>query len=133
MLSGRFLLAVILIAIADSFIQWLFVGFLFHKYQAATPTVWRKETSRSYAASTALYLLFALVFTTVIWLWLHRYGRINLLDGIEFGGLCWLAFVIPPQIESAIYVNFSPMFVVGKCLGGLAECTIAAILAVSIL
>ncbi len=51
MLSGKFLLAVIAIAVADSLIQWLFIGLLFHKYQAKTPSIWRKESNRSYMAS----------------------------------------------------------------------------------
>lgn len=133
MLSGKFLLAIVAIAIADTCIQWFFIGFLFHKYQAITPAVWRKETSRSYAASSVLSLLFALVFSIMISLWIRRYGAITMVDGIEFAGLCWLAFLIPSDIGSGIYVNFSRMFVVGKSLSGLAECIAAGVLAVAIL
>lgn len=133
MLSGKFLLAILAITIADSFLQWLFIGFLFHKYQAATPAVWRKESSRSYAASTVMSLFFAIIFSTIISLWIHRYGAITLLDGIAFGGLCWLAFMLPMEIGSAVYVNVSRMFVVGKCISGLAECIAAGVLAVTLL
>jgi hypothetical protein len=133
MLSWKFLLAVVAVAIADSFIQWLFIGFLFHKYQAATPAVWRKETGRSYAISTMLSLFFGVIFTIIISLWIHRYGAITLTDGIAFGVLCWLAFIIPWEIGSAVYVNYTRMFVLGKCLSGLAECIAAGALAVSIL
>lgn len=133
MLSGKFLLAVVAIAIADSCIQWFFIGFLFHRYQSATPMVWRKESNRSYMYSTILSLFFALIFSFVISLWIRRYGTVTLVDGIEFGALCWLAFIIPLEIGSAVYVNYSPMFVVGKCLSGLVECIVAAVVAVSIL
>ena len=133
MLSWKFLLALVAIAVADSFIQWLFIGFLFHKYQAITPMLWRKETSRSYAASTVLSLFFGVLFTTIICLWIRRYGPITLTDGVEFGALCWLAFMLPFEIGSAVYVNFSRMFVLGKCLSGLAECIAAGVLAVLIL
>lgn len=77
--------------------------------------VWRKESNRSYAASTAVSLFFGLFFTTFISLWLHRYGAITVIDGAEFGVLCWMAFIIPLEIGAAIYVNYSPMFVLGKC------------------
>lgn len=133
MLSWKFLLATVVVAIADTFIQWFFIGFLFHKYQAATPTVWRKESSRSYVASSVLSLFFGVIFTTIILLWIHRYGAISVTDGIEFGVLCWLAFILPWEIGSAVYVNYSRMFVFGKCLSGLAECVAAGVLAVSIL
>lgn len=133
MLSWKFLLAIIAIGTADSMIQWLFIGFLFHKYQAATPGVWRKESSRSYAASTMLSLFFGVIFTVIISLWIRRYGAVTITDGVEFGALCWLAFMLPFDIGSAVYVNFSPMFVVGKCLSGLVECIAAGVLAVSIL
>jgi hypothetical protein len=131
--SWKFFLAIITIAIADTFIQWFFIGFLFHKYQAATPMVWRKESSRSYAASSVLSLFFGVIFTTIISLWIHRCGAITVTDGLAFGVLCWLAFMLPLEIGSAIYVNYSRMFVLGKCLSGLAECIAAGILAALIL
>ena len=95
--------------------------------------LWRKESKKSYAVSTVLSLFFALLFTTIISLWMHRYGPITTVEGMEFGMLCWLAFVIPLEIGSAVYVNYSPMFVVGKCLSGLVEYVAAAVLAVSLL
>jgi len=69
----------------------------------------------------------------IIYLWIHRYGAITLADGMEFGALCWLAFMIPSDLGSAVYVNYSRMFVVGKCLSGLVECIAAGALAVAIL
>lgn len=133
MLSWNFLFAIIAIAVADTVIQWLFIGFLFHKYQAVTPMVWRKESSRSYAASTALSLFFGVVFATIVLFWTRRYGAITVTDGMEFGVLCWLAFILPMEVGSAVYVNYSRMFVLGKCLSGLAECVAAGVLAASIL
>lgn len=132
MLSGKFFLAVIAIAVAITFVQWLFIGFLFHKYQAATPMTWRKENSRSYAASTILSLFFAFMFTLVISLWISKYGTMNSMEGIEFGAICWLTFAIPIEIGTAIYVNYSGMFVAGKCLSSLFEYIIAGWVAVLI-
>ena len=54
-------------------------------------------------------------------------------DGIEFGVVCWLAFSVTTEIGNAIYVNYSRMFVFGKCLSSLVEYAVAGMLAVSLL
>jgi hypothetical protein len=133
MISGKFLLAVLAITVAVTLIQWLIVGFLFHKYQAITPMTWRKETSRSYAASTILSLLFSFMFTLLISLWMRSNGPLQSIQGLEFGALCWLTFAIPLEIGASIYVNYSRMFVAGKCLSALAEYLVAGWLAIVIL
>jgi len=133
MISGKFFLAIIVITIAITFIQWFFIGFLFHKYQALTPSVWRKESSRSYAASTIVSLFFAFMFTTIFYLWKTKYGVINFPDGIKFSVICWLGFSVTTEIGNAIYVNYSPIFVAGKCLSSLVEYIVAGIIIVALL
>jgi hypothetical protein len=51
------------------------------------------------------------------------------MNGIEFGAICWLTFSIPSEIGSAIYINYSRMFVVGKCASSLVEYIVAGIVA----
>jgi hypothetical protein len=133
MLSLKFSLAVIAIAAAVTLIQWFFVGFLFHKYQRATPMTWRKESTRSYLSSTMLSIFFGFMFTLLISLWIRQFGSLNRINGIEFGAICWLTFAIPLEAGAAIYVNYSRMFVLGKCLSSLFEYIIAGWLAVEIL
>jgi hypothetical protein len=133
MFSGKFLLTVVVIAVAITFIQWFFTGFLFHKYQSLTSSTWRKENNRSYAASTIVSLLFAFMFTTIFYVWKNKYGDMHFSDGIEFGAACWLTFSVTTEIGNAIYVNYSPMFVFGKCLSSLIEYIAAGMLAVAIL
>jgi len=133
MLTGKFFLTAIVIAVALTFIQWLFIGFLFHKYQSETPSTWRKESNRSYAASTILSLFFAFLFTVIFYFWKSRSGDIDLLDGIKFGLLFWLAFSVTTEIGNAIYVNYSRMFVLGKCLSSLFEYVAAGIAAAVLL
>ena len=125
MLSGRFLLAVLVITTAISFVQWFFTGFLFHKYQSSTPATWRKESGRSYAASVVISLIFAFVFTTIIYVWKARYGVVSFTDGIKFGIICWATFSVTIEAGNAVYVNYSSKFVVGKCLSALVEYMIA--------
>jgi hypothetical protein len=133
MFSGKFFLAVIVITVAISFIQWFFIGFLFHKYQSLTPSTWRKENNRSYAASMLISLFFAFFFLAIFYLWKNRSGDMHFLDGIEFGGACWLAFSVTTEIGNAIYVNYSKVFVFGKCLSSLVEYIVAGIVAVTLL
>jgi hypothetical protein len=129
MFTGKFILTIFVIAIAITFIQWFFIGFAFHKYQSQTPATWRKESSRSYAASMILSLFFAFMFTTVFYFWKNTRAGMNLLDGIEFGSVCWLTFSITKEIESAVYINFSGMFTIGKCLSSLVEYAVAGLAA----
>ncbi len=133
MLSGKFFLAVGIITMAISLIQWFFIGFLFHKYQASTPSTWRKESSRSYAASTFISLFFAAMFAVIFYLWKNKYGPVDILDGIEFGAVLWLTFSVTTEVGNAVYVNYSPMFVLGKCISSLIEYTTAGILAAVII
>ena len=133
MLTGKFFLAVIAITVAVTFIQWFFIGFLFHKYQALTPSTWRKENSRSYAASMVLSLFFAFMFATIFYFWKNKYGEMHFADGIKFGVICWLTFSVTIEIGSAIYVNYSRMFVAGKCLSSLVEYIVAGSIAYSLL
>ncbi|HEY4875833.1 MAG TPA: DUF1761 domain-containing protein [Puia sp.] len=133
MFSGKFFLAVIVIAVAISFIQWFFIGFLFHKYQSLTPSTWRKENNRSYAASMIISLFFAFFFSTIFYLWKNKSGDMHFSDGIEFGGVCWLAFSVTTEIGNAIYVNYSKVFVFGKCLSSFVEYIVAGIVAVTLL
>src|SRR5271154_4649158 len=106
MFSGKFFLTVFLITVAITFVQWFFIGFLFHKYQALTAATWRKENNLSYAASMVLSLFFAFMFATVFYLWKSKSGEMHFADGIQFGFICWLAFSVTADIGNAIYVNY---------------------------
>ena len=133
MFSGIFFLTVIVIAVVITFIQWFFIGFLFHKYQSLTPSTWRKENNRSYAVSMIISLFFAFFFSAIFYVWKNKYGDMHFSDGIEFGVVCWLAFSVTNEIGNAIYVNYSRMFVFGKCLSSLVEYAVAGMLAVALL
>jgi hypothetical protein len=129
MLSAKFFLAIAAITISITFIQWFLIGFLFHKYQALTPATWRKENSRSYAASMILSLFFSCMFVVIFYLWKIKYGDMHFLDGVKFGAIFWLAFSVTAEIGNAIYVNYSWLFVVGKCLSSLVEYIVAGSIA----
>jgi hypothetical protein len=133
MFSGKFFLMVIVITAAITFIQWFFIGFLFHKYQSLTPSTWRKENNRSYGASMIISLFFGFMFVTLFYLWKKNYGDMHLTDGIKLGAICWLTFSLTTEIGNGIYVNYSRMFVLGKCLSSLVEYIVAGMLAAALL
>jgi hypothetical protein len=121
MFSRNFFLAIIITTIAITTIQWFFIGYLFHRFQALTPATWRKESSRSYLFSTVISFFFAFLFTTLFYYWKSTRGGMDLLAALKFAGLCWLTFSVSLEIGNAVYVNYSPMFVLGKCLSSLVE------------
>jgi hypothetical protein len=121
MFSRNFFLAIIITIIAITTIQWFFIGYLFHRFQALTPATWRKESSRSYLFSTVISFFFAFLFTTLFYYWKSTRGGMDLLAALKFAGLCWLTFSVSLEIGNAVYVNYSPMFVLGKCLSSLVE------------
>ena len=125
MLSFKFFICIILITIAITTIQWFFVGFLFHKYQALTPATWRKESNRSYFASTIIALLFSFLFTTLFYHWMGLHTGMHYIDALKFAAMCWLTFSVTLEIGNAVYVNYSPIFVLGKCLSSLVEYLVA--------
>ena len=121
MFSRNFFLAIIITIIAITTIQWFFIGYLFHRFQALTPATWRKESSRSYLFSTVISFFFAFLFTTLFYYWKSTRGGMDLLAALKFAGLCWLTFSVSLEIGNAVYVNYSPMFILGKCLSSLVE------------
>jgi hypothetical protein len=133
MLSGKFFLTAFLIALAISFIQWFFTGFLFHRYQGQTPQTWKKENARSYLSSMIISLVFSLMFVLIFSWWQNKTGPLNLWQGIQFGAVLWFAFSLTMEVGNAIYVNYSNGFVLGKCLSGLVEYTAAGLLAAALL
>jgi len=134
MFTSKFFITTIAIAVAITFIQWFFIGFLFHKYQALTPATWRKESSRSYAASMFVSLFFSFMFVLLFSFWKEDCDcSTNFLAGALFGVIFWLTFSVTAELGNAVYVNYSRKFVVGKCVSSLVEYIVAGGLAAVIL
>jgi hypothetical protein len=133
MFTVKYFLAALAITVAVTIIQWFFIGFLFHKYQASTPATWRKEGSRSYALSTLVALFFSCMFLILFYLFVKGLeGKTGFFEGFVFSTVCWLAFSVTAEVGNAIYVNYSRMFVLGKCISSLVEYTLAGVLAVAV-
>jgi len=126
----HFLFSALCIGVANILIEWFFIGFLFHKYQALTPQTWRKESYKSYSYSSLLSLLFGALFTLFYFKIGTRYVIYgNVLSACKFGLLCFGCFVLIREINSAIYVNFDRRFSVGSLLASLFTFLAAATIA----
>lgn len=126
----HFLFSAICIGVANILIDWFFIGFLFHKFQALTPQTWRKESGKSYAYSSLLSLLFGALFTLFYFKIGTRYVIYgNVLSACKFGLLCFGCFVLIREINSAIYINLDRRFTIGSLLASLFTFLVAAIIA----
>ena len=112
------------------FTGYLFMGVLFHRFQAHTPSTWRSEGPKQYALSSAfivlssvgLGLLFALTGGVT-----PARGSSWWLQGLAFGSLCWVALPLPSILSMALFVNFHRGFIVGALLDSLAACVLTSV------
>lgn len=126
----HFLFSAICIGIANIMIEWFFIGFLFHRYQALTPQTWRAETSKSYAMSSLLSILFGVLFTFFYFKIGSRYVIYgNLLSACKFGLICFACFAVIEQINEAIYLNVARGFTYGKLVASFFTYIAAACIA----
>ena len=126
----HFLFSAICIGIANILIEWFFIGFLFHKYQALTPQTWRKETSKSYALSSLLSILFGVFFTFFYFKIGSKYVLYgDLMSACKLGLVCFVCFAVIDQLNGAIYVNLARGFTAGKLLASFFTFLAAACIA----
>ena len=112
------------------FTSWLITGALFHRFQRATPATWRPEGPLQYGLASA-QPLHRSGSGRVVW---RPTGGVSALagsswwlQGLVFGGLCWLSLPLPMQLTGALFVNFHRGFVAGSLLDILATCLLAAL------
>ncbi len=126
----NFVFSAVCIGLANTCIEWFFIGFLFHKSQALTPQTWRPENSKSYLYSTLLSFVFGALFTVFYWKIGSRYVvSLGFWAQIKLGLICFGAFSLVSAINSAIYVNYARKFTVGILLSSAVSYVAAAIIA----
>src|SRR5207237_3884171 len=88
--------------------SWFWMGFVFHRYQRATPATWRPEGPRHYLLSSLVRLVSAIVIA-IIYVLVARFHVAFFSDGtagaLRFAALIWIALAAPVAIETAIYVR----------------------------
>lgn len=130
MTAAHFIFSAICIGVANTIIEWFFIGFLFHRYQALTPQTWRAESNKNYLYSTLLAFLFGALFT----LFYYKIGvnyvlRGNVFSHIKLGLICFAAFSFVSGINSSIYINYDKRFVAGLLIASCLSYMLAPIIA----
>jgi hypothetical protein len=130
MTTTHFILSTVCIGLANVCVDWLFIGFLFHRSQKLTPQTWRTESSRSYFYSTLLSLLFG-VFFTFFYLKIGSKYVIagNIWSHLKLGVVCFGCFSFIPEAGNAIYINYAKKFVLGKMIASAINYMSAACIA----
>ena len=119
--------------VVSVFTSWLWMGVIFHRFQARTPNTWRPESNRSYALASAVHFLACIAIATFFLLVVREHGGV-FADGIHgalrFAAVIWVAIAAPVAIEAAIFINLHPWVVVGQIVDWLTTsilpCAIAA-------
>jgi hypothetical protein len=126
----HFILSSVCIGVANTVIEWFFIGFLFHKFQALTPQTWRPESYSSYIYSSLLSLLFGVIFTFFYLKIGSRYVLPgNLWSACKLGLMCFAGFTFISELGNAIYINYDRKFLAGKLIAIRLSYIVAVIIA----
>jgi hypothetical protein len=118
----RFLLAVVLSAVATSFTDWLFMGVLFHKKYFATPEIWRLKPGESDTRGIAISsLLGALSCAAFLFLCYWAGTSFEHHATFHMGLLVWIAGAVPIIFSNIIWIKMDPLLGVSHSLGWLAR------------
>src|ERR1700704_2730147 len=105
--------------IISIFTSWILMGGIFHQYQKETPATWRPEGARSYAFASLLHVFSAIaiacLFTLIVRFNVAMFAQ-GFLGSVLFGICIWGATALPLILESALFVRFHPLVVVGRLL-----------------
>lgn len=110
------------------FTSWLWMGVIFHPYQARTPETWRPEGNLSYLLSSAIHFLACIAIATLLQLVVAGgsgfFGQ-GVLGALRFGALIWMALAAPLAIDAGVFIKLHPWVVVGQLLDWLTTSLVA--------
>jgi len=130
MTAVHFTLSAACIGLANILIDWIIIGFLFHKSQALTPNTWKPESSGSYVYSIFLSLLFGAFFTLFYLKIGSKYVLAhNFWSHVKLGLICFAAFSFVTEINSFIYINYNRKFALGKMIASCLSIVAASLIA----
>ena len=110
------------------FASWFWMGVVFHRYQRATPEIWRSEGPRNYILSSIVRLLAAIAIA-VLYVAVVRsqagFFAAGMVGAFRFAAIIWIAMAAPVAIESAIYIRMHSMIVLGHVIDWLTTSLLA--------
>ena len=122
----------VIAGVVSIFTSWLWMGVIFHRFQAQTPNTWRPENNRSYAISSAIHFLACIAIATLFIL-VARTQMGPFAPGIHgalrFAAVIWMVIAAPLAIDAAVFVNMHPLVLIGQLLDWLTTSALACALA----
>lgn len=113
------------------FTSWLWMGVIFHKFQAITPETWRPEGGRNYLAASLLHL-FAAMGIACLYVLMLRFNVAVFSAGrrgsLCFAGCIWGALAVPILLDSAIFIRLHRLVVVGQLLDWLTVVLLSSVI-----
>ena len=113
------------------FTSWMWMGFVFHRFQRETPETWRAEGPRSYIAGIFFHFLAAIGIACLLTLFI-RFGvgffGTGILANLRFALCIWGAISLPIVLESAVFIRLHPLVVLGQLLDWLSTSVLASLI-----
>lgn len=110
---------------------WFWMAVVFHKYQRATPEIWRPEGPRNYLLS-CIVRIFSTIGLAIIYVLIARFHVGFFAEGIagalRFAAVIWIALAAPIAIEAAIFVRMHSMVVVGQVIDWLTTTILVCVI-----
>jgi Protein of unknown function (DUF1761) len=126
---ARFLLAVVAAAVAASFTDWLFMGFLFHGKYLAHPEIWRKKPGESETRGILLSSLLG-VASCAAFIFLCRWtGAVTMRSELHLAAIAWIAGPVPILFSNIVWIKMHPLLGVSHSLGWLARFVLSGLAA----
>ncbi|MDQ2919957.1 MAG: hypothetical protein M3R10_08795 [Verrucomicrobiota bacterium] len=114
------------------FTSWFWMGLVFHRFQKQTPNTWRPENKGSYAISSIIHFLASIAIATLFMRVALTFGSLfsgGIIPACIFGVLIWGAIAAPFAVDAAVFINLSPLVVLGQLLDWLTTSVVACALA----
>ena len=128
----KILLAGLAIGVVSSLIDRLFMGVLFHKYQALTPGTRRKESPRHYSSGMMVTLVFGFLFA-YFYSTETATGGNGFFSSVTIGFFPWVVLTLPFIVSVGIFVNWYKMVWLAPILDWLTIVVCASVLAMLII
>ncbi len=101
------------IAFLSAAIDFLLMGLAFHRFQSATPEIWRKLSLTSYVINGVLAFAFGLAFSVIFYLAFVLTPR-DIASALGMGAFLWVSFPLLTHIGTANRVRLDRRYVAGR-------------------
>lgn len=120
------------IAFVAAVIDFVWMGMVFHRYQATTPDLWRPLSPAAYGLNAVLSLGFGFAYSVIFYLAFVLTPR-DVPSALGMGGFMWASFPLLIHLGTANRVRIDRRYVAGRLLSTLTVYLASALVARAIL